>query len=413
MFNKIEIERGRITMRNVLFSRLDELYPEMVDLRRDLHRNPELSFKEVRTPQLIADFYEQLGMKVRTEVGGRGVVAFLEGANPGKTVGLRADFDALPIEDQKDVPYKSTVSGVMHACGHDGHTSTLLHLAKALLEQRDKLHGRVVFIHQFAEEITPGGAKPMIEDGCLDGVDVLFGTHLWSGFPTGTVAYKAGRIMAAADSFEIVIKGRGGHGGIPHEAIDSVVTASQLVGNLQQIVSRFINPASTAVLSIGSFHAGSAFNVISEEATLKGTVRTFDMEVREKIVSLMEQIIKGTCESTGADYTFTYDRGYPPVVNHEKETSLLKEAAERIEGVTTVVETEALMVGEDVAYYLEEIPGTFFLTGAGNEENHSTYPHHHPMFDIDEKAMLIAAKTLGEATLAYLEQYTEAQQVNR
>ena len=195
-------------MRNSLFSRLEELYPEMVDLRRELHRNPELSFKEVRTPKLIAEFYEQLGMEIRTEVGGRGVVAFLEGANPGKTVGLRADFDALPIEDEKDVPYKSTVPGVMHACGHDGHTSTLLHLAKALHEQRENLHGRVVFIHQFAEEITPGGAKPMIEDGCLDGVDVLFGTHLWSGFPTGTVAYKSGEIMAAADSFEIVIKGQ-------------------------------------------------------------------------------------------------------------------------------------------------------------------------------------------------------------
>ncbi|MFK3959674.1 M20 family metallopeptidase [Pseudalkalibacillus hwajinpoensis] len=400
-------------MRKALFERLEDLVPHMIDLRRDLHHHPELSFHEVRTPKLIADFYEELGMDVKINVGGRGVVASLEGAMPGKTVGLRADFDALPINDEKEVPYKSTVPGVMHACGHDGHTSTLLHLAKALHEQKDQLAGRVVFIHQFAEEITPGGAKPMIEDGCLEGVDVLFGTHLWSGFPTGTIAYKAGRIMAAADSFEIVIKGRGGHGGIPHEALDSIVIASQLVGNLQQIVSRFINPSSTAVISIGSFHAGSAFNVISETATLKGTVRTFDRDVREKIIGYMEQMIKGTCESSGAEYTFSYDRGYPPVVNHEKETVMLKEAAERVADVKNVVETEALMIGEDVAYYLEEIPGTFFLTGAGNAESKSTYPHHHPMFDIDENAMLIAAKTLGEATLSYLEQHRyETEEVN-
>ncbi len=400
-------------MRKALFERLEDLVPQMIDLRRDLHQHPELSFHEVRTPKLIADFYEELGMDVKINVGGRGVVASLEGAMPGKTVGLRADFDALPINDEKEVPYKSTVPGVMHACGHDGHTSTLLHLAKALHEQKDQLAGRVVFIHQFAEEITPGGAKPMIEDGCLEGVDVLFGTHLWSGFPTGTIAYKAGRIMAAADSFEIVIKGRGGHGGIPHEALDSIVIASQLVGNLQQIVSRFINPSSTAVISIGSFHAGSAFNVISETATLKGTVRTFDRDVREKIIGYMEQMIKGTCESSGAEYTFSYDRGYPPVVNHEKETVMLKEAAERVADVKNVVETEALMIGEDVAYYLEEIPGTFFLTGAGNAESKSTYPHHHPMFDIDENAMLIAAKTLGEATLSYLEQHRyETEEVN-
>ncbi len=392
-------------MRTALFKRLEELYPQMVELRRELHRHPELSFHEVHTPKRIAEFYEKLEMPIRTEVGGRGVVAVLEGALPGNTVALRADFDALPINDEKDVPYKSTVPGVMHACGHDGHTSTLLHLAKALSEQRDQLAGRVVFIHQFAEEITPGGAKPMIEDGCLDGVDVLFGTHLWSGFPTGTVAYKTGRIMAAADSFEIVVKGRGGHGGIPHEAVDSIVIASQLVTQLQQIVSRFIDPGHTAVLSIGSFHAGSAFNVISETATLKGTVRTFDRDVREKIITLMERMIKGTCESSGADYRFTYDRGYPPVVNHEKETMMLKEAAQRVGNVKNVVETEALMVGEDVAYYLEKVPGTFFLTGSGNKELSSTYPHHHPMFDIDENAMLIAAQTLGEATLSYLELY--------
>ncbi|MCA0987688.1 amidohydrolase [Guptibacillus algicola] len=390
-------------MKETLHKRLEELYPDMVSLRRELHKHPELSFEEVRTPALIAAFYEDLGMDVRTEVGGRGVVATLNGHHPGKTVALRADFDALPIHDQKDVPYKSTIPGVMHACGHDGHTSTLLYLAQALYEQRDTLEGTVVFIHQFAEELAPGGAKPMIEDGCLDGVDVLFGTHLWSGFPTGTIAYKSDELMAAADSFEIVIKGKGGHGGIPHEAIDSIVIASQLVGSLQQIVSRAIDPAKTAVLSVGSFHAGAANNVISETATLTGTVRTFDMDVREDIVKRMERMIKSACEAVGAEYSFTYKRGYPPVVNHETETKLLADAAENVEDVTEAIETEALMVGEDVSYYLQEVPGTFFLTGARSEEINAVYPHHHPMFDIDERAMLIAAKTLGDVTLKYLE----------
>lgn len=390
-------------MKETLHKRLEELYPDMVSLRRELHKHPELSFEEVRTPALIAAFYEDLGMDVRTEVGGRGVVATLNGHRPGKTVALRADFDALPIQDQKDVPYKSTIPGVMHACGHDGHTSTLLYLAQALYEQKESLEGTVVFIHQFAEELAPGGAKPMIEDGCLDGVDVLFGTHLWSGFPTGTIAYKSGELMAAADSFEIVITGKGGHGGIPHEAIDSIVIASQLVGSLQQIVSRAIDPAKTAVLSVGSFHAGVANNVISETATLTGTVRTFDMDVREDIVKRMERMIKSACEAVGAEYSFTYKRGYPPVVNHESETKLLADVAEKVEDVSETIETEPLMVGEDVSYYMQEVPGTFFLTGARCEEMNAVYPHHHPMFDIDEKAMLIAAKTLGDVTLKYLE----------
>ncbi|WP_377889786.1 amidohydrolase [Alkalihalobacillus sp. R86527] len=390
-------------MKESLHKRLEELYPNMVSLRRELHQHPELSFEEVRTPSLIAAFYENLGMEVRTEVGGRGVVATLNGKHPGKTVALRADFDALPIHDQKNVPYKSTVPGVMHACGHDGHTSTLLYLAQALYEQKESLEGKVVFIHQFAEELAPGGAKPMIEDGCLDGVDVLFGTHLWSGFPTGTIAYKSGELMAAADSFEIVIKGKGGHGGIPHEAIDSIVIASQLVGSLQQIISRSIDPAKTAVLSVGSFNAGSANNVISETATLTGTVRTFDMEVREDIVKRMERIIKAACEAVGADYSFTYKRGYPPVVNHEEETKLLADTVAKVTDVTEALQIEAMMIGEDVSYYLQEVPGTFFLTGARNEEVNAVYPHHHPMFDIDERAMLIAAKALGDVTLNYLE----------
>ncbi|WP_270181517.1 amidohydrolase [Alkalihalobacillus sp. CinArs1] len=390
-------------MKETLHNRLEELYPDMVSLRRDLHQHPELSFEEIRTPELIASFYESLGMEVRTKVGGRGVVATLKGREPGKTVALRADFDALPIHDQKEVPYKSTVPGVMHACGHDGHTSTLLYLAQAFYEQRENLTGTIVFIHQFAEELAPGGAKPMIEDGCLDGVDALFGTHLWSGFPTGTIAYRAGELMAAADSFEIVIKGKGGHGGIPHEAIDSIVIASQLVGSLQQIVSRSIDPSKTAVLSVGSFHAGSAYNVISESATLTGTVRTFDMEVREDIVKRMERMIKAACDAVGADYSFTYKRGYPPVVTHEEETKLLASVAEKIDDVNETIETDALMVGEDVSYYLQQVPGTFFLTGARSEEINAVYPHHHPMFDIDEKSMLIAAKTLCDVTLKYLE----------
>ncbi|WP_040204461.1 M20 family metallopeptidase [Neobacillus jeddahensis] len=387
-------------MRNKLFTKLEGYYDEMVSIRRYLHQHPELSFQEYNTAKYIQAYYEKLQIDVKGHVGGNGVIATVYGKQPGKTVALRADFDALPIQDQKNVPYKSLVPGVMHACGHDGHTATLLVLAKTLYELREELEGTYVFIHQHAEEYAPGGAAPMIADGCLEGVDVIFGTHLWASAPTGTIQYRTGPLMAAADRFEIEIQGQGGHGAQPHKTKDAIVTASQLVLNLQQIVSRKVNPVESAVVTVASFTAENAFNVIADKAKLIGTVRTFKEEIRQFIEAEIKRITDGTCYLSDSTYEYTFFRGYPAVVNHEKETAFLIDCAQDVPEVDTIEETELQMGGEDFSYYLEKIPGTFFFTGAKPVGDHPGYPHHHPKFDIDEKAMLIAAKTLGTAAIS-------------
>lgn len=381
-----------------LYALLQDHYKEMVTIRRYLHQHPELSFQEAKTASYIKSYYEKLGILVQGNIGGNGVVAKIKGSKPGKTVALRADFDALPIQDEKDVPYKSLVPGVMHACGHDGHTAALLVLAKVLHEMADELEGTYVMIHQHAEEYAPGGAKPMIEAGCLEGVDVIFGTHLWAKVPTGTLQYRVGPVMAAADRFEISIKGSGGHGAYPHTTKDAIVTGSQLIVNLQQIVSRKVNPVESAVVSIGSFVAENAFNVIADSAKLIGTVRTFSEANRTLIEKEIEKVVKGTCMTNDSSYEYVYEKGYPAVVNHQNETEFLVQCAGDIPGVSKIEETPAQMGGEDFAYYLQHVKGTFFFIGAGSNES---YPHHHPKFDIDEHAILIAANALGTAAIRY------------
>ena len=386
-------------MKQTVEEMVEQLFPVMVERRRYLHQHPELSFHEVDTPQFIADRLTELGIEVRTGVGGRGVVGTIRGGKPGKTVALRADFDALPIQDEKTVDYRSTVPGVMHACGHDGHTATLLAVAEILVRQKEQLAGNVVLIHQHAEEVVPGGARDMVADGCLDGVDVIFGTHLWSTTKLGTIGYRVGPVMAAADKFELTLFGRGGHGAKPHETIDAVVLGATVVKELQSIVSRRLDPLQQAVLTIGTLHAGNTFNVIADSAELTGTIRTFDPEVAEQIVHEMERTIKGVCDAAGATYSFTYERGYPAVVNHPEETNLLRTVASDIMGADHVFEIAPTMGGEDFAYYLQQVPGTFFFTGAGDE---TFYPHHHPKFDFEEQAMQHAARILIEVTLRYL-----------
>ena len=387
-----------------LMSLLEQNYEEMVAIRRYLHERPELSFQEVYTPAYIANFHRELGLEVREGVGERGVVATLRGGRPGKTVALRADFDALAIQEQNDIPYKSKNDGVMHACGHDGHTAALLVLAKCLSGMREELSGNVVFIHQHAEELAPGGAKAMIEDGCLEGVDVIFGTHLWAPTPLGDILVREGAIMAAADRFEIVIQGKGGHGAEPHHAVDAIVTGAHFVTQLQTLVSRRINPLNPAVISVGHFEAVNPFNVIADSVKLAGTVRTFDETVRDRIIEEIELLLKSVCLGAGASYTYSYHRGYPPVVNHPHETAFVAEIAQGIPSVNAVHTCEPFMIGEDFAYYMQHVPGTFFFTGAKDPGWETAYPHHHAKFNFDERAMLIAAKILGEATLQFLRQ---------
>ncbi|WP_304511986.1 M20 metallopeptidase family protein [Aquibacillus saliphilus] len=384
-----------------LLSSIDCYYDEMVDMRRYLHQYPELSFQEYKTAAYIADKYEELGIPYQSQVAGNAVVATLKGGNPGKTIAIRADFDGLPIQDEKDVPYKSKVAGVMHACGHDGHTTTLLTLAKAFKQVQEQLSGTLVFIHQHAEELAPGGAKSIVDTGILNDVDVVFGTHLWTNTPYGVVQTAPKEFMAGADRFTITIRGQGGHGAMPHQTKDSIVIGSQVVTNLQQILSRRIDPLSTAVLTIGTFYSGSTFNIIADSATITGTVRTFDPKLQNQIISEMEQIIKGTCLSNQADYEFNYEKGYPPVVNHPEEAALVLKAAATVPGVNKAEEVVPSMTGEDFSYYLLEKPGAFFFTGA-QKEGHF-YPHHHPKFDIDERSMVLAAQTLIQTIKLYQE----------
>jgi len=387
-----------------LYKRLEELYPEIVKLRRSLHQNPELSFQEKQTPEFISNYLEKLGIEVKRNVGGRGVLGYIKGSQKGKTVALRADFDALPIQEETGVEYASKNHGVMHACGHDGHTATLLALAKALVEQKEKLPGNIVLVHQFAEECAPGGAISMIEDGCLKGVDVIYGVHLWATLPYGEIGYCHGPAMAAADKFEIIITGKGGHAASPHQTVDSVLVASNVVVLLQNLVSRNINPLESAVVTIGAFNAGSAFNIIADKATLIGTVRTFNPAVQDFIIEKMESIIKGVCDGAGATYIFKYERGYPALINHPLETERFANAAKGFMGNENVKTMAPVMGGEDFAYYLQKVPGAFVFIGAGNAAEGITYPHHHPKFNIDERSMLIAAKALASASCSYLEE---------
>lgn len=387
-----------------LASLLNEYEEEMIQLRRYFHENPEISFEEVETPKTIAEFHRALGHEVREGVGGSGVVAKLVGGKPGKTVALRADFDALAITEETGLPFQSKVKGRMHACGHDGHTASLLILAKAFNQMKDELAGTIVFIHQHAEEIAPGGAIAMIQDGCLEGVDVIFGTHLWAPIELGEVHSAKGPLMAAADGVYITIKGKGGHGSNPSDTKDSIVLAAQFITNLQQLVSRRINPLRPAVVSIGHIEALNPFNVIADQVYMKGTVRTFHEEERALLEREIEELLKATCYLTKADYEYEFVRGYPPVVNHDAETEHVMASAEKVAGVEAVKYIEPIMGGEDFAYYLEEIPGSFFFTGAKNPAWEDVYPHHHPKFDIDERALRIAANVLGQATLDYLKE---------
>jgi amidohydrolase len=371
----------------------------MVEIRRDLHMNPELSFQEKRTPEFIANYLRDLGLDVKTKVGGNGVVGYLKGGKPGKTIALRADFDALPIEDEKDVPYKSTVPGVMHACGHDIHTAALLGTAKVLSQIKDEIKGTIVFLHQHAEELAPGGAIAMIEDGCLEGVDVVYGAHVEVNFPIGQVALNDGYVHASSDTFDITIHGKGGHGAEPHRSIDPLVIGSHLVVDLQNIVSRRVDPTKPAIVTVGAFRSGDGYNIIPDKAYLKGTVRTYDPNVRKQVEEELKLITQKTAEKNGASADIDYIKGFISLYNHPKETEFIKKISSEIVGEENTVIKPADMGAEDFAYYVDTIPGTFFWVGGGNPELNAIYPHHHPKFDVDERSMIITGKVFISAVL--------------
>lgn len=394
-------------MYQALLKQLQADQQTFIDIRRQLHMHPELSFQEEATPAYIAEQLASYGIShIRTGVGGRGVVATVTGTQAvttPKTVALRADFDALPIQDQKNVPYKSTVSGAMHACGHDAHTASLLAVAKVVSNNRGCFGGSIRFIFQHAEEVQPGGAVSMIADGCLTEVDAIFGNHVASDMPLGYGAYAQGPIMANSDFFDIMIQGKGGHAGYPHTTLDPVLMGVNAVQAFQQIVTRQVQATAPAVLSVTKFEAGTAFNIIPDKVTLGGTVRTYDSDTQATIIRSMEQILMAMTHIDGASYTLNYTKGYPAVINTPAETNLVKQAMTAI-GLTALPMSPR-MGGEDFAYYLQQVPGSFFYTGAAKDKT-TNYPHHHPLFDIDEQAILIASKLLLTAALGYLEGLT-------
>jgi len=373
---------------------LEQLFPKMIRWRRHLHQYPELSFHERVTSSWIASQLSELDIEVQTGVGGHGLIATIKGDQPGPVIALRADIDALPIQDEKTCDYASKVPNVMHACGHDAHTSTLLAIASYYSANRSAICGERRLLFQPAEEVTPGGAVPMIKDGALDGVDVIYGVHLWTPLAYGVVSSKPGAFMSAADEFVIDIIGRGGHGGLPHQAIDAIMIGSTLVQSVQSIVSRYVNPLHPAVVTIGSFQAGTTNNVIAERCRLKGTVRSFDEQTRMMIHDRLDSLVTHVCQMHGAEFDYQMRIGYPPVVNDEAEAERFFKVGERLFGETAIVRSEAITVAEDFSYYLEKVPGCFMFVGAGNESLGATYAHHHPKFDIDERAMQRAARLL-------------------
>lgn len=373
---------------------IDSRYDEMTAVRRHMHRYPELSFQETNTKAYIYDQIKDLPLEIERDVGGNGLRAELHVDDGFKTVALRADFDALPIMEENDVPYKSETDGIMHACGHDAHTAMLITTAKILCAHKDALPVNVVFIFQHAEEQLPGGAKSMVEAGVLKGVDYIYGIHVSSSYPTGMLGYTYGYKHAAADSFHYKVIGRGGHGAEPHETIDPVVASASLIQQLQTIASRTVDPLKSAVVTAGTFNAGSAFNVIPTLSEVSGTVRTLEKSVQEQVMTRMEGIRKGVEESYGVKCELEYKKGYPALLNTDAQVDLLLEATSGATNfITSVEETETSMGGEDFSYYLEEVPGAFFNIGTMNKELGTDYPHHHPRFDIDEAGMKAGVET--------------------
>ena len=369
-----------------------ELRDDIIALRRDIHRHPELAWNERRTAEQIASFLKGSRLEVRTGLGGTGVVAEAKG-DASRTLLLRVDMDALPIQEDSRSPHASEVPGVMHACGHDGHVAMGAAAARLMAGRRAPVNVRVLF--QPAEE-GEGGAQAMVAAGAMDGVAMAVGVHLWNELPVGTLGVKAGPLMAAVDRLRIVVRGRGGHGGKPHRSADPVVAAAHVITALQTIVSREVPPTLAAVVTLGSIHGGQAFNVIPDEVILLGTIRTFDGALRQSMPERVTRIASGIAEALGCRAEVEVRPGNPPVVNDATVAELARRAAARVVGEENVVEPEPTMGGEDMAVYFERAPGCFVFVGSANPERGLDQPHHSPRFDFDEDALLVGTQFLLE-----------------
>ncbi len=376
---------------------------QIVRDRRDLHAHPETAFEEHRTSALVAERLRALKLDVRTGVGKTGVIAMLPGGKPGKTVLLRADMDALPIQEESDVPYRSTVPGKMHACGHDCHTSILLGISKALARDAATLNGAVKLCFQPAEE-RGGGADAMIADGALEGPrpDAAFGIHVWQDLPIGKVAVTPGPIMAAVDEFTVTVTGVGTHAASPHLGVDPIVCLAHVVTALQTLVSRTAPPLKELVVSVTQIQAGSAFNIVPPTATMNGTVRVFDPEVYEAVPAQFERVVRGVTQALGCEARIEYLRHHRPTVNDPAMSRLARSVAAEVVGEKNIVEGERTMGGEDFSAFLHHVPGCFIFIGSRNVERGLTYGHHHPRFDVDERCLEIGAEVLLRTARKFL-----------
>ncbi|HKJ38083.1 MAG TPA: amidohydrolase [Anaerolineales bacterium] len=381
-----------------------QLFPYTQSLRRDFHMHPELGFREIRTGGIVAKELEALGIEVTKGVGKTGVVGFLEGSKPGPTLLLRFDMDALPINEETGAEYASQTPNTMHACGHDGHTAIGLTVAKILNEYKNDLAGNIKFCFQPSEEghngEEVGGAEMMMRDGVLDSpkVDMTLSLHIWNEKPLGWLGVAKGPVMAGAEEFQVKVIGRGGHGAIPNQTIDPIVAAAHIVNAAQSIVSRNVGPLETAVVSITTIHGGTAFNVIPQQVTLEGTIRTFDKRVRQMVVERFEQIAKGVGESMGCQVEVNVKQIAPAVTNDDVIAQKVQQTAQNIlsdsnldtSGFTT-------MAAEDMAFMQEKVPGCYFFIGSNDSSRHLDYGHHHPKFDFDEEALVRGAALMASA----------------
>ncbi len=379
-----------------------DIQPQLVAWRRHLHQHPELSFKEFKTTDfLIRELQKIPGLEIERPTK-TGVVAILKGGRPGKTIALRADIDALPIQEETGLPFASQTPGVMHACGHDGHAAMQLAAAALLAGEREALHGEVRFLFQHAEELPPGGAVEMLRQGVMEGVSEVYGFHLSSSFPTGTFGLRSGALTSATDRFDIKVIGKGGHSAFPETCVDPIVAAAQVITALQTIVSRRIKAVEPAVLSVCMLQAGQAYNIIPGEVTLTGSTRTFDKETRKALPGLMEGIVKGVCEAAGASYTFAFSQGYGSVFNDKDLTQAGRQVIAEAFGEAALLEIDPLMPGEDFSALLEACPGFFVELGAGNAEKGCAFPHHNSQYKMDEDALAYGVEYLYRLVLSRL-----------
>jgi amidohydrolase len=385
---------------------VDEILPGVIADRRHLHQYPELGFQEFETAGFIKERLESLGFdEVRTEVGRTGVVGLLKGGKPGKVVALRADMDALPIDELNEVEYRSKRPGVMHACGHDAHVSMLLGVARVLSAKRDEIPGTVKFIFQPGEEGL-GGARAMIEDGVLENPtpDAIFGLHIWQETPAGVVEVRDTLAMVASDGFRMTITGKGGHGATPQYTIDPIAIGAAIVGGLQTIVSRDTDPVLPGVVTIGAFHAGEAPNVIPSTAELRGTIRTVTPEQRSYAWERVQGIARGIAAAMGGEVEATLRSGVPATINTPAMAAVVREVATELVGTDRVVEGDLKAASEDMSEFLNRVPGCYFFVGSRNEDKGYVWGHHHARFDIDEEAMAVGIGMLAGSALRFLEQ---------